>query len=78
MTYYYSNERMSHCVVDAKLVPVYDRDNPPQEVAIQASTSFAMSMNSDAMRKLLDAMSKSIDTETLKVALYTNDYKPEP
>jgi hypothetical protein len=73
MTYHYSNERMEHCV-GLSLTPIYNRDHPPPWAHIAYSASFAIDMNSDAVRHLLDALSATnLDQPTFKVALHTQE-----
>jgi len=58
VTYYYDNMRMAH-TFRLGFAPVYDKNNPPltvQAQKLQASVEFAIDMNSDTMRSLLDIM----------------------
>jgi hypothetical protein len=72
VTYHYSNEAMEHRV-GLSLSPIYNRDHPPPWAHIAYSASFAVDMNSDAVRHLLDALSATdLDQPTFKVALHTH------
>jgi len=57
----------THRLTGLKFVPIYERNDPPEDLLISATVEFALNMNDPSMRLLLDSL---VDTETIRASLH--------
>jgi hypothetical protein len=53
----------THRITGLKFVPIYERNDPPEELQLSAKVEFALNMNDPSMRLLLDSLTDNFRAE---------------